>query len=84
MFSKKKVCVKTELKKAVHAKTFKQIILPVITLVTFAKFCMRRWCSGNMQPFQGCASGSITARDSRTAQIDLFWIAVCLPQFYLR
>jgi hypothetical protein len=27
---------------------------------------MRRWCSGNIQPFQGCASGSIPERRNKT------------------
>ncbi len=37
----------------------------------FSSVIMRRWCSGNMKPFQGLASGSIPERRTLFALLPL-------------
>ena len=40
-------------------KSTKQGVIRFYILAYFAKYTERQWCSGNMEPFQGSAGGSI-------------------------
>jgi hypothetical protein len=57
-----------------HHHTTQKLLIPMSEFTTTNH--LRRWCSGNMKPFQGLASGSIPER-----RINFFLLKVVVAVF---